>query len=71
MRHAGAKRAILGALGVDMNPLMVAGGIGKGVDALLRDGDPVGGAQVISHGRPHASHRIKAGGVGVRHAQAC
>ena len=72
MGYADAKWAILGALGVYVDPLVVARRVGKGVDALLRDTDPVGGAQVVSHSGQHAGHRVKTcRGFGFAHVQAC
>ena len=35
-----AEWAFLGALGIDVDPLVVAGRLGEGVDLLLRDLDP-------------------------------
>ena len=43
-----ARHLRLGALDVDMDPLMVAGGVGECVDALLVDRDPVGCADLLS-----------------------
>jgi len=45
-----AEGAVLGALGVDVDPLMVAGGIGELVDARLVDLEPVAVAEVLSYG---------------------
>ena len=46
MRDRGAEGAVLGALGVDVDPLVVVGRVGEEADALLRDLDPVGPAEV-------------------------
>ena len=35
-------------LGIDVDPLMIAGGLGEGVDALLGDFQPVAVAEVLS-----------------------
>ena len=51
-----AERAVLRALGVDVDPLVVVGGVGEQVDAVLRDLEPVGVAEVGAG---------QAGGVGV------
>ena len=37
-----------GALGVDVDPLVVAGGVGEGLDPLLRDVDPRRGAELLT-----------------------
>src|SRR6202035_4699417 len=41
MRDGGAEGTRRRALGVDMNPLMVIGGVGKCIDLLLRDLAPL------------------------------
>ncbi|MNU00202.1 hypothetical protein D3C72_2432730 [compost metagenome] len=51
MSDTGAERAAGGAHRVDMNPLVIAGGFGEQVDALLADGQPFGVAQVQALGR--------------------
>jgi hypothetical protein len=43
-----AERALFGALGVDVDPLVVAGDLGEAVDALLIHGQPVGDAELLS-----------------------
>src|SRR5690606_19316400 len=45
-----AERAGPGFHRVHMDPLVVTGGLGKGIDALLVDGDPLGGAQALAYG---------------------
>ena len=42
-------RRILGALRVDVNPLVVECGIGKGVDAVLVHFEPVGNTEFLTH----------------------
>ena len=42
-----------GAFHVHMNPLMVAGGLGEFIDAVLVDGDPFTGAHCCAHGFFH------------------
>ena len=37
-----------GSLGVDVDPLVVVGGIGEGVHAFLVDGQPLGGAELLA-----------------------
>ena len=46
----GRARGNLGsrALAVDMNPLVIAGGVGEGVDARLVDSHPVGDAKFLA-----------------------
>ena len=51
MRDGAAERAALGALHVDVDPLVVAGGLGERVDPLLGDLDPVAGADLLAGGR--------------------
>ena len=46
-----AERAGLGPLGVDVDPLVVAGGVGEQVHPLLGDLDPVAVAEVLAHER--------------------
>src|SRR5690554_5613380 len=45
-----AERAGPGFHRVHMDPLVVTGGLGKGIDALLVDDDPLGGAQALAYG---------------------
>lgn len=59
MGHAGAERAAAGPLGVHMNPLVIARGIGKLVDALLADLHPLGIAQLTAHRGQHRGRRVK------------
>ena len=40
MRDRGSERPAGGPLGVDVDPLVIAGGVGEPVDALLRDLQP-------------------------------
>ncbi|MCY1466539.1 hypothetical protein D9M71_848750 [compost metagenome] len=49
MGDAGAEGAAGGADGVDVNPLVIAGGFGELVDARLLDADPVTAAQLFTH----------------------
>ena len=62
MGNGGSKRAGGGELGIDMNPLVIAGRGGESVDAILIDNYPVAVAKVITHGREQAFN------VGVLHA---
>ena len=48
---AGTERPAGGALRVDMDPLMIAGGLGKQVDPLLGQQQPVGAPQIHALGR--------------------
>ena len=48
MRDRSAKRSGCGSFRVHMNPLVVAGGIGKQVDLLLCDGDPVADRDLLA-----------------------
>jgi hypothetical protein len=48
--NAGAERTAGGAHRVDMNPLVITGGFGEQIDALLVDGQPFGMAQVQTFG---------------------
>ena len=50
MRHTGTKRAGLGTFWIDVDPLMIVGGIGKLVDTLLGQFDPFGRAEVLANG---------------------
>ena len=45
MRDGAAERAVLGAFDIDMNPLVIAGDVGKAVDAILIDQQPLGRAE--------------------------
>ena len=45
-----AERALRRALLVDVDPLVVVGGVGEQVDAVLVDLEPVAGAEVLAHG---------------------
>src|SRR5690606_9912470 len=49
VRNRRAERPGLGPLGVHMDPLVVARGLGKQVDLLLRDGDPVGHGDLLAY----------------------
>ncbi|MNG16724.1 hypothetical protein D3C84_1006620 [compost metagenome] len=51
MGNAGTKRTAGGTHRVDMNPLVITGGFGEQIDALLVDGQPFGVAQVQAFGR--------------------
>ncbi len=49
MRDGRAERRLgAGALGIDMYPLMVAGRVREGVDAVLRDHEPVAGGDLAA-----------------------
>ena len=49
MRHRAAERAFLvGPFDVDVDPLMVAGAAREFIDAVLADGDPFRGADVVA-----------------------
>src|SRR6185437_5057568 len=48
-----ARHLRLGALDVDMDPLVIAGGVGEGVDAVLGDLHPVGHADLLARKRGH------------------
>ena len=50
MSNASAERTLLGALGIDVDPLVVAGGFGKLVDSLLGDGQPFTLAEGLTDG---------------------
>jgi len=39
-----------GSLNVDVDPLMVAGGVGERADAFLIDGDPLGNTEFLADG---------------------
>ena len=52
MRDRAAERRLRRALGVDVDPLVVAGDVGERVDLGLRDLVPVGDAELA---RPSAS----------------
>jgi hypothetical protein len=39
-----------GSLNVDVDPLVVAGGVSERVDAVLIDGDPLGDAEFLTDG---------------------
>ncbi|MNO97567.1 hypothetical protein D3C76_892790 [compost metagenome] len=51
MGNAGTEGTAGGAHRVDMNPLVITGGFGEQIDALLIDGQPFGVAQVQAFGR--------------------
>src|SRR5690606_15602055 len=51
-----------GLFRVHMDPLVVAGGVGKGVDALLVDGDPLGCAQALAYGLLQGGCVVECGG---------
>ena len=48
MGDRAAERPVLGALGVDVDPLVVAGRVGEQVDLLLGDGRPLGPPEVLA-----------------------
>ena len=48
MRDGGAEGPGLGAFGIDVDPLVVAGGVGKLVDVLLRHLVPVGDGDFLA-----------------------
>ena len=50
MGDGAAERSGGRALDVDVDPLVVAGGLGERVDAVLLDGQPVAGAEVLADG---------------------
>lgn len=55
MGDRGAKGALgLGALDVNVDPLVVAGEVGKGVDVLLGDRAPLARADLLPDQSPHA-----------------
>jgi hypothetical protein len=39
-----------GSLNVDVDPLVVTGGVGEGVDAFLIDGNPLGDTEFLANG---------------------
>ena len=45
VRDRPAERTVRRALGVDVDPLMIVGGVGEQVDTVLVDLEPFGGAQ--------------------------
>src|SRR6478735_2078424 len=47
------ERAVLGAVDVDVDPLVVTGGLREDVDALLVDRQPIGGAELLTGGGGH------------------
>jgi hypothetical protein len=49
VRNGRAKRPGLGTFDVHMDPLVVARGLGKQVDLLLGDGDPVADGHFLAH----------------------
>ena len=50
MRDPPAERAVRRTLGIDVDPLMVIGGVGEQIDALLRDLQPIGGPELTALG---------------------
>lgn len=46
MRDGRAERAVGGPLGVDVDPLVIAGRVGEEVDPVLFDGDPLADTDV-------------------------
>ena len=66
MGNAGPEWAAGGTLRIDVNPLLVAGGIGKLLNARLADRQPVGVTEVLADYSQHAVDIVKA-----QHAQAC
>src|SRR2546429_3977156 len=69
-----AERTFLGPLDVDVDPLVVAGGLGERVDPLLGDLQPVAVAEVLALGplhaldaveHPHVSHPFPPGSPGL------
>ena len=54
-----AERPGGGALGVDVDPLVVAGGVGERVDPLLVDRDPVAVAEVLADGGLQLGESVK------------
>ena len=46
-----AERAVGGALGIDVDPLAVARGVGEQVDPFLADADPLADAELLAGGR--------------------
>ena len=62
MRDAGAERALRRAFGVDVDPLVIVGGVGKAVDAPLRHRRPLGVAQVGAHCGGDGGDRIEGAG---------
>ncbi len=59
MRDGGAERALLRLLGIDVNPLVVAGRLGELVDPLLLDLQPVGVPQLLTDGRAQLVDRCE------------
>ena len=45
-----AERAVCRTLGIDVDPLMVVGGVGEQIDALLCDLQPIGGTELAALG---------------------
>ena len=54
MRDGGSEGTALRPLQVDVDPLVVVGGVGELVDAFLRDLQPVAGPEVPTGQRPDA-----------------
>jgi hypothetical protein len=65
MGDRGAERSGRGALRVDVDPLVVAGGVGERVDPVLVHGEPVAGAQVRTDG----GSQVVGAAEDVRHAE--
>src|SRR5207245_11061138 len=57
-------RLLAGALAIDVDPLVVAGGVGELEDGLVGHGPPGGGAQRFAHQRFQARTAIDKGLVG-------
>ena len=51
MRNGRTKRASCGTLRIDVNPLLVVGGLGEGIDALLVDQHRLAARELLAHQR--------------------
>ena len=59
MRNRPTKRALCGFFRVNVNPLVVTRRIGKQIDLLLRDGQPVTDGNLLAHTRGHFGKSLK------------
>ena len=58
MPDGGPKRTVPGGFGIHMDPLVIAGGIGKPVDPFLVDRQPAGGAEGRADGAGEVCDRV-------------
>src|SRR6201999_1580558 len=69
--HRATERALGGALGVDVDPLVILGVVGEAVDPLLVDLEPVGGADLLAHRGLELRHAVVALHLISRHCYWC